>query len=131
MTATPTPRSAGAALLGGALLGTAAVATVLAGVRTLLADAPASDTPQLGGPAFSLLLWGTFGAVALAAAITWWRLGPGHSPFRRMAMALAAGLGTILAALIAAPVHELTGRPGLLVLAAASLLAGAVLLRRA
>ncbi|MCU0620017.1 MAG: hypothetical protein MUC69_00785 [Gemmatimonadales bacterium] len=126
----PTPRSAGAALLGGALLGTAVVSLVLASVRRMLAEAPASDAPVLAGPAFPLLLWGTFGAVALAAAATAWRLGPLHSPYRRLALGMAAGLGTILAALLAAPLHEVAGRAGLYALAAAALPAALLALRR-
>jgi hypothetical protein len=53
-----------------------------------------------------------------------------QSLFRRAAMAMAAGLGTILAAMLAAPLHELAGRTGLLVLTALALPAALWLLLR-
>jgi hypothetical protein len=43
---------------------------------------------------------------------------------------MAAGLGTVLAAMLAAPLHELAGRIGLLVLTALSLPAALWLLLR-
>lgn len=129
--ALPTPSSAARTVLGGTALGAGLVALVLAGVRDLLKDAPASDTPTLSGPALPLLLWGTFGAICLACLVTFLRSDRGQTPLRRAAMAMAAGLGTILAAMLAAPLHELAGRTGLLVLAALALpLAPWLLLRR-
>ena len=128
----PTPASAARAVLGGTAFGAGLVALVLAGVRSLLRDAPASDQPMLGGPALPLLLWGTFLSICLACLVTFLRSDPRQTPFRRAAMAMAAGLGTVLAAMLAAPVHELAGPTGLMVLAALALpVATWLLLRRA
>lgn len=129
-TSAPTPSSAARAVLGGTALGTGLVALVLAGVRDILKDAPASDQPTLAGPALPLLLWGTFGAICLACLVTWLRSDPRQTPFRRAAMAMAAGLGTILAAMLAAPLHELAGPTGLLALTALALPAALWLLLR-
>ena len=87
---------------------------------------------MLGGPALPLLLWGTFLSICLACLVTFLRSDPRQTPFRRAAMAMAAGLGTVLAAMLAAPVHELAGPTGLMVLAALALpVATWLLLRRA
>ncbi|MFL5519710.1 MAG: hypothetical protein ACJ8B6_02155 [Gemmatimonadales bacterium] len=126
----PTAASAARAVLGGTALGAGLVALVLAGVRDILKDAPASDQPMLAGPALPLLLWGTFGAICLACLVTWLRSDPRQTPFRRAALAMAAGLGTVLAAMLAAPLHELAGRIGLLVLTALALPAALWLLLR-
>lgn len=101
------------ALLGATAAGTAAVALALWGVRTLLADAPASEQAVVNGPAFFLLVGGTFGAVALAACLGWWVLAPLTSTWRRGVFAMVSGFGTVVAALAAAPVHHAWGRPGL------------------
>ena len=94
---------------------------MLWGVRNLLKDVPAADLPMLAGPALPLLLWGTFGAIVVASAVTWLRTDPTQTPLRRAAMAMAAGLGTILAAMVAAPLHQAAGRTGLLALAVVTL----------
>ena len=96
-TPTPSPASAARAVLGGTALGAGVVALVLAQVRVILRDAPASDQPALAGPALPLLLWGTFGAICLACLATALRADPRQTTLRRAAMAMAAGLGTILA----------------------------------
>jgi len=117
----PTPASAARTVLGGTALGTGLVALVLWEVRTLLKDSPAADLPTITGPALPLLLWGTFGAICLASLVGWFHADRRQSPLRRAAMAMAAGLGTILAAMLAAPLHQLAGRTGLLALAAVAL----------
>lgn len=106
------------ALVGATAAGTAVVALALWGVRALLANAPASDQAVVTGPAFFILMGGTFGAVALATALGWWVLAPLTSSWRRGVFGMVAGFGTVIAALAAAPVHQAWGRGGLLAMAA-------------
>lgn len=104
-------------LLGATAAGTAVVALALWSVRTLLADAPASEQAVVNGPAFFLLIGGTFGGVALAVALCRWALAPLTSSWRRGVFAMTAGFGTVISAMAAAPVHHAWGRGGLLLLA--------------
>jgi len=126
----PTPATAARTVIGGTALGTGLVALVLWEVRNLLGDAPAADLPTITGPALPLLLWGTFAAICLASLASWLHSDRRQSPLRRAAMAMAAGLGTILAAMLAAPLHQLAGRTGLLALAAVALPASLWLMLR-
>lgn len=116
------------ALIGATAAGTAAVALALWGVRTILADAPASEQAVVNGPAFFVLIGGTFGAVALAAALGWWVLAPLTSTWRRGVFAMISGFGTVVAALAAAPVHQAWGRAGLATLATVAILVALPLL---
>jgi hypothetical protein len=109
-------------LIGAIATGTALVALALWTVRTLLADAPASEQAVVNGPAFFILILGTFGAVAAAAALGWWLLAPLSSSWRRGVFAMISGFGTVVAALLSAPVHHAWGRGGLALLAGVSAL---------
>jgi hypothetical protein len=82
-----------------------------------------------GGSALTLLLFGTFAAVVTAAVVTWWRVGGMPTLFRRAALGLAAGLGTILVAMLAVPLHQAAGRPGLHAMAAVAAVLAVILLR--
>jgi fructose-specific phosphotransferase system IIC component len=121
MTATaPTPAGAARAVFGGAALGSGAVALVLVRVTDLRRAASPTDPPA-AGPAVDLLLFGLLGAVVLASLATWLRSDPAQTLLRRAAMAMTAGLGVVLAAMLAVPLNEVAGRTGLLTFAALAL----------
>lgn len=105
-------------VLGGLSAGLLAVSLVLWSVRTILAGAPASDQPVTTGIAPNLLLFGIIGSAFLAGGLSWWRLHAIESTFRRGGLSLVAGVGTILLAIAATPVYHVSGRGGLLALAA-------------
>ncbi len=113
-----------------ALFGAAVVTLAVLGVDVLragfLAGAPAGRSP--GGPAGSaaatLLLAGTLGGFTAAGAAAWWLLAPIGSLYRRAVLALSSSFATVVLMLVAVPVHQLAGQPGLIGLAVA-LLAGA------
>ena len=111
-------------------LGTALVAAALYGVQALLAGAPASDSPVTSGPAPALLLVGTLGALLVSAAITWRRLRPVDSYYRRGGLAMVSAFGTFVMAVLATPLHHFFGAGALLALAALALTLGLLLLRR-
>jgi hypothetical protein len=116
-------------LLGATLAGTSSVALVLWGVRALVDQAPASDRPVVTGPAFWLLVGGTMAAMLLAAALAWWRLAPLSATWRRGAFSMISGLGTVTAAIAATPIQQFYGRRGLLIMALATGVLGAIALR--
>lgn len=120
---------AAAALPFAILLGTALEALVLWGVRTLLLDAPPSDSPVVTGPAGNLLVYGTLGSAAAAALATWIPLAPVRSWFRRGGLAIVAAFATLVASFLATPLYHFFGRGGLLGLAAACAI-GCVLVGR-
>jgi hypothetical protein len=109
----PTPAGAARAIFGGAALGSGAIALLLDRVTALRMAKPAT--------AENLLLFGLLGAVVLASLATWLRSDPRQTPLRRAAMAMTAGLGVILTAVLAVPLNEFAGRTGLLGLAAVAL----------
>ncbi len=117
-------------VLGGALGGTALLALALWRVRTMLADAPASDRPVLTGGAYYVLMAGLLGGGFLAAGLTFVRLAPLSSLYRRLSLALAAGLGVLVSALLATLVHHAFGNGALLALAAGAAVGAAALLLR-
>lgn len=102
------------AILGATLAGTSSVALVLWGVRTILAQAPASDQPVATGPAFPLLIGGVLASTFLAAAVAWYRLAPLTAAWRRGVFAMISAIATVIAALAATPVDFYFGRSGLL-----------------
>jgi len=116
-----------------ALLGTVVATLAVYGVDVLraglLTGAPAgrAATGAGAGPdAAALLVGGTFGGFVIAAVTAWWLLGP-IDAYRRAILALASSFGTVVLMLLAVPVHQWAGQPGLLSLAAV-LAAGALLL---
>jgi len=98
-------------------LGTGIIAAVLLGVRTILQDAPPTDTPDLGGTAALVLLVGTFLGVVLAAVAAWTLLAPVDSWFRRGGFAAVSGFGALAVSAAAVPAWHFLGRAGLLLLA--------------
>jgi hypothetical protein len=109
--------------------GTAVVALTLWAVQRLMAGEPASAEPVTSGPAPLLLMLGTLGALAVSAALTWRRLAPVDSYYRRGGLALVSVFATFVMAVLAAPLHHFAGSAGLLGLAAVAL-AGSLLLAR-
>ena len=110
--------------------GTALVALTLWAVQRLVAGAPPSDLPVTGGPAPALWLAGTLAALCLSAGITWRRLAPVDSWYRRGGLAIVAAFATFVLAVLAVPLHHFAGSTGLLGLAVAAVLAAALLARR-
>jgi hypothetical protein len=116
-----------------ALLGTLVATLAVFGVDVLragfLTGAPAgraaTGAGAAGPDAAALLVGGTFGGFVIAAVTAWWLLGPIDS-YRRAILALASSFGTVVLMLLAVPVHQWAGQPGLLSLAAL-LAAGALL----
>ena len=110
-------------------LGTAIVALTLYGVQAFMAGAPASATPVVSGPAPFLLLSGTLAALGASAALTWQRLRPVDSYYRRGGLALVSAFGTFVMAVLATPLHHFFGAGALLGLGAAAAIACLFLLR--
>jgi hypothetical protein len=110
-------------------LGTAIATLTLYGVQALMAGAPASDAPVVSGPAPLLLLSGTLGALGVSAAVTWRRLRPVESYYRRGGLALVSAFGTFVMAVLATPLHHFFGPEALLAVAAAAGAGGLLLLR--
>ena len=111
-------------------LGTSVVALALYGVQALLAGAAPSESPVTRGPAPLLLLTGTLAGLAVAAGVTWTRLRPVASYYRRGGLAIVAAFGTFVMGVLAAPLHHFLGAWGLLGLATVAGMAGLLLLRR-
>ena len=111
-------------------LGTAVVALALWGVQALMAGAPASDTPVTRGPAPLLLLGGTLGGLLVSAGVTWWRLRPVDSYYRRGGLAILSAFGTFVMAVLATPLHHFFGAAALAGLAIVAAGVAIVLLRR-
>ena len=120
-----------------ALFGAAVVTLAVLGVDVLrsgvLAGAPVGRPP--GGPAGSaaamLLLAGTLGGFVMAGAAAWSLLAPIGSLYRRAVLALLSSFVTVVLMLVAVPVHQLAGQPGLIGLAALLLAGGAACALRA
>jgi hypothetical protein len=110
--------------------GTTLVALTLWGVQRMVAGAPGSQMPVTRGPAPVLLLLGTVGALCLSAGVAWRRLAQVDSYYRRGGLSILSAFGTLLAAVLAVPLHHFAGRAGLLGLAAASAVAAVLLSRR-
>jgi hypothetical protein len=102
----------------GILIGTALIALVLWGVRTLQLSSP-PETPQLGSAPGMLLLAGTFGGLFIAGAVAWSLMAPIDSYYRRGALAMVSGFGTLVVSLLTIPLDGALGRTGLMLLALA------------
>jgi hypothetical protein len=114
---------AASAVAAAALCGTLVVTLAVIGVDVLrfgfLAGPAAGRTAASAASpgAVTLLLGGTFGGFVMAGVLAWWLLGPIGSLYRRAALAIASSFGTIVLMLVAVPVHQWAGQPGLLALA--------------
>jgi len=98
----------------------------------LLAGPPVTAPAQPASPtAAALLVGGTFGGFALASAFAWWLLAPIGSLYRRTALAISSGFGTVVLMLVGLPVHHYFGQPGLIGLALLLALGAASFARRA
>ena len=82
-------------------------------VSTLLADAPASDTPVVDGPAFYVLVVGTLSGIVAAGLITWTLLSPLRSTYRRGGLSLVSAFATAGGMLVTMPINQIAGRAGL------------------
>jgi hypothetical protein len=92
----------------------------------------ATSGPELvAGAAFPLIVGGLLVSIVVAAAVTWWLLAPLGSPFRRGVLAMVAGFGTFVGAMLATPVHVYAGLPGLVAMAVLGLAGAFALVRRA
>lgn len=87
---------------------------------------PESLTPRL-----YLVFGGTLAGILTAAWAAWRLLGPIASDYRRGGLAMVSGFATVLLMLICIPINQVLGRSGLIVLLALSVLAAALLGRRA
>jgi hypothetical protein len=110
-------------------LGTSVVALALYGVQALLAGAAPSESPVTRGPAPLLLFTGTLAGLCVAAGVTWTRLRPVDSYYRRGGLAIVAAFATFVMAVLAAPLHHFLGAWALLALGAIAGTAGLLLLR--
>jgi len=108
--------------------GIASLATLL--VRTIQASQPPAQSIELSSGPSIALLGGTFVALAAAAILTWRLLAPTKSPYRQGMLAVVAAFGTLLVSLLTMPIDRALGRPGLAGLAALSLGASWLLVRR-
>jgi hypothetical protein len=102
----------------GVLFGTAVVALTLWGVRTLQLSSP-PEPPQLGSAPGMLLVAGTFGGLLAGGAVAWSLMAPIGSLYRRGALSMVSGFGTLVVSLLAIPLDRSLGRAGLLLLALA------------
>jgi hypothetical protein len=80
---------------------------------------------------FYLLFLGTTIGILLAAVTAWALLGPVDSTYRRGGLAMVCAFATVILMLVCIPVHQLTGRSGLLVLLGVSGAMAVLQLRRA
>ena len=120
-------------LAAGAVGSAVALGLAVVTATTLAVDAlrPSSGgAPDLGAP-FQLLLWGTVVGIAVAGLVAWRLLAPIASAYRRGGLALVSAFATVLVMLLCIPVNQTLGRPGLAGLIALSLVASALLARRA
>jgi hypothetical protein len=113
-----------------------AAGAVSVGLVIISATVFGVDVLRSGGPAninsaLYLLFGGTVTGILAAAFTAWWLLGPIDSTYRRGGLAMVCGFATVLLMLICIPVHQLTGRAGLIGLTALSAVAAVLLGRRA
>ncbi len=100
----------------GILFGTAVVALTLWGVRTLQLSSP-PEPPQLGSAPGMLLVAGTFGGLLAGGTVAWSLMAPIGSLYRRGALSMVSGFGTLVVSLLTIPLDRSLGRAGLLLLA--------------
>jgi len=102
----------------GIFFGTAVIALALWGVRTLQLSSP-PEPPQLGSAPGMLLVAGTFGGLLAGGAVAWSLMAPIGSLYRRGALSMVGGFGTLVVSLLTIPLDRSLGRAGLLLLALA------------
>jgi hypothetical protein len=117
-------------LLAGVSAGLAAVSAVLWVARTLQSTGLAPLASKPSDLIANLVLIGWLGGAMLGAALAWGLMSPIASAYRRGAFAMVAGFGSLLAALVTAPVDHFFGTTGLLALAGLATLSFVLLLRR-
>jgi hypothetical protein len=91
-------------------LGVGVITATVLQVDALRTSSAAGQLP------FYLLFLGTTIGILLTAVTAWALLGPIDSTYRRGGLALVCAFATVILMLICIPVHQLTGRSGLLVL---------------
>jgi hypothetical protein len=111
------------------LFGVAVIGASLWVVVTLQAGNPPSEVPDTSGPAFTVLVGGTFLGAMTAVVATWTLLARIGSAYRRGSLAMVSGFATMAAMLVAMPVHTRFGPAGLVGLVVACAI-GCVLLGR-
>lgn len=129
-----TGESGGTALgfLAAALAGAVSAGLVVVTATVLLVDAlRAGAYPESLTLRLYLIFGGTLAGILTAAWAAWHLLGPISSAYRRGGLAMVSGFATVLLMLVCIPINQLLGRPGLLVLLGLSVLAAALLTRRA
>lgn len=129
-----TGESRGTALgfLAAALAGAVSAGLVVVTATVLVVDAlRAGAYPESLTLRLYLIFGGTLAGILMAAWAAWRLLGPISSAYRRGGLAMVSGFATVLLMLVCIPINQLLGRPGLLVLLGVSVLAAALLTRRA
>lgn len=114
----------------GTMAGLGLVSAVLWLVRTLQTTGVAPQDPGPADLVANLVLLGWFGGAAAGGVAAWTLMAPIPSTYRRGGLAMVAGFGTLLLALVTAPVDKLLGPAGLLGLVALAALAFMVIVRR-
>ncbi len=113
------------------LFGTGLISIALWGVRTMQLDDPAPPAPGTFGAGGVILITATIGGPLAAAAAAFALMAPIGSYYRRGGLAMVGGFATVVVALVAMPVDQRFGRPGLLTLAALCALSCLLLALRA
>ena len=129
-----TGESGGTALgfLAAALAGAVSAGLVVVTATVLVVDAlRAGAYPESLTLRLYLIFGGTLAGILTAAWAAWRLLGPISSAYRRGGLAMVSGFATVLLMLVCIPINQFLGRPGLLVLLGLSVLAAALLTRRA
>lgn len=118
--------------LAAALAGAVSAGLVVITATVLVVDAlRAGAYPESLTLRLYLIFGGTLAGILTAAWAAWRLLGPISSAYRRGGLAMVSGFATVLLMLVCIPINQLLGRPGLLVLLGLSVLAAALLTRRA
>lgn len=118
--------------LAAALAGAVSAGLVVVTATVLVVDAlRAGAYPESLTLRLYLIFGGTLAGILTAAWATWRLLGPISSAYRRGGLAMVSGFATVLLMLVCIPINQFLGRPGLLVLLGLSVIAAALLTRRA
>lgn len=118
--------------LAAALAGAVSAGLVVVTATVLVVDAlRAGAYPESLTLRLYLIFGGTLAGILTAAWAAWRLLGPISSAYRRGGLAMVSGFATVLLMLVCIPINQFLGRPGLLVLLGLSVLAAALLTRRA
>jgi hypothetical protein len=91
-------------------IGLAVITATVLEVDALRGASPAGQLP------FYVLFAGTAAGILLAALTAWNLLGPIASTYRRGGLAMVCAFATVILMLVCIPIHQLTGRTGLLAL---------------